>query len=638
MRLLLAGLLAALPGFAAAQDPAAPLFRFFEEEDRSVTALRRTTPSEGSPVAVEVVTREQIKASGAINLWDLLRFRPGMDVIEGRPLQSTGRAVVSIRGIPRDQVSELLVLVDGRSVYSPLTGGVIWQRIPVQIQDIERIEIVRGPNAALYGSNAGLGVINIITRRPGQEPRASATALAGSHATRLGEAAVESGGDSWGARLSGQSRYQSGYPRDADFSRARDFIHQQNGNLRAWLRPGGATTLELMSGFVREGHGKSFQDASQSRGHDWFVMSRLEHRLAPESSLEARLSRTDDTAVSDPDSAGRVTTTRYWQYDAELLHALGWGGGRLHTTYGLAWRYDAARDELHFTTDGPLQTNRTLRGFFHQSIRVAETVSLLGGLNNETATAGGYHKDWQVAALWSPLPEHSFRASYSRSNTKPQLFHRHADFAFDTGGFTGLVGNKDLRPSPLTSYEAGWVGRFLDRALRLELTGFYMSIQDHLNLDQSSGKYPVVHFTYDNTNTVLLRGLESSARWHFAPGRSVFANWTHETVSDQDNHALYVRTTPEDKLNLGADLALPYGLRFSSVAGLKSSYLADSISGSDQRFIPAFWRVDARLGWTARPGLELFVAGQNLAAPYRREFVDGLVVPRLFFGGATVRF
>jgi iron complex outermembrane recepter protein len=634
VRRLLAPLLAcALPAGAWASD-AAPLFRFFEEENRSVTALRRTAPSEGSPVAVEVVTAEQIKASGAINLWDLLRFRAGMDVIEGRSSQSSNRAVVSVRGIPRDAVSELLVLVDGRSVYSPIAGGVLWQRLPVQIQDIERIEIVRGPNSALYGSNAGLGVINIITRRPDGEPRASATALAGSHSTRLGEAAAELGGESWGGRVSGGARSQQGYPSDTDFSRASDFIHQQNGNLRAWKRSGG-TTLELLTGFVREGHGRSFQNGSQSRGLNHFQTVRLDHALAPESRVEARLSRTDDEAVVDPDSNRSVLTTRYWQYEAEALHSFGWAQGRLQTTYGLGWRYDAARAGSLFGAADPLKTNRTLRGFGHQTVRVTDTVQLMGGLSHETANAGGYHKDWQVAALWSPLEDHALRASYSRSNTKPQLFHAFA--RHQANAFVTVQGGRDLRPSPLTSYEAGWTGHFLGRALKAEITGFYMSIQDHLNLDQTGAAFPVT-MEWNNTNTVLLRGIEASTRWRFAPGRSVYANWTHETVSDQDNHALYVRTTPEDKLNLGTDLALPFALRLSGNAGLKSSYLADSISGQNQRFIPAFWRVDARLGWTARPGLELFAAGQNLAAPYRREFVDGLVVPRMFFGGATVRF
>lgn len=635
MRRLLAAALAALLAVpASAREAADPLFRFFEDETRSSTALRRVAASQDSPVAVEVITAEQIKASGAVNLWDLLRFRAGMDVVEGRAYEGANRAVVSIRGIPRDTVSELIVLVDGRAAWSPVSGGVLWQRLPVQIQDIERIEIVRGPNSTLYGSNAGLGVINIITRRPDGQTRGSVGGLAGSQSTRLGEAAAETGGEGWGARLSGGSRAQGGYPRASDLSRASDFIHQQNGNLRAWKRTGAGTTVEFLAGFLREGHGRIFQEESQSRGLNHFQTLRVEHETDAGHTLEARVSRTDDTAVTDPDARGEVATTRYWQYESEALHSFSWGGDRLRTTYGLGWRYDAARSNTLFGAD-PLQTNRTLRGFGHQAVRITQSLQLLGGLSHETANAGGDHKDWQVALLWSPLEEHALRASYSRSNNKPQLFNRYANLEINP--FAGVIGSKVLRPSPLTSYEAGWTGHFLDRALRAELTGFYMSIKDHLNLDRTSGPYPFT-LQYDNTNTVLLRGIEASTRWRFAPGRSVYANWTHETVSDQDAHTLYIKTTPEDKLNLGFDLALPAAFRFSGNAGMKSAHLADSVSGNAQYPVPAFWRLDARLGWTPRPGLELFAAGQNLAAPYRREFPDGLVVPRLFFGGATVRF
>jgi outer membrane receptor protein involved in Fe transport len=277
-----------------------------------------------------------------------------------------------------------------------------------------------------------------------------------------------------------------------------------------------------------------------------------------------------------------------------------------------------------------------VRGFLHQSIRVLPTVSIMGGLNNETANAGGYHKDFQGAVLWSPTEEHSLRLSYSRANTKPQILNRYADFNAN-GGFVHVAGNQQISPSPLTSYEAGWRGLFLDHALTLELTGFYTEIRDHLNLDQTSGP-AFINFTYDNTNTVILRGLEASLRWRAGPGRSFYTNYTEETVADQDAHAIYLNTTPRHKVNLGFDWALPLHLRASMNAGWKDAYMADSTAGAAQEAVPAFWRLDARVSWSPAAWLELFVAGQNLERPYRREFVDGLVVPRRIQGGMTVRF
>jgi len=633
-------------GAAASGAGAEPVFKFFQEEASATTALRRPAPVDRSPLAVDVITAEEIKASGAVNVWDLLRFRVGVDVIEGRSDAGTDRAVVSVRGIPRDSVTELQVLIDGRSVYSPLNGGVIWEHLPVQIQDIQRIEIVRGPNAALYGSNAGTGVINIITRRPSKEFAASATGMAGTQGFRQGQAAVETARESWGARLSASDRAQGGFPKADGTGTANDWLHEQKMNFRSWYAVDSRTDLELLAGIVQEGHGENLVNDPQVQGLDHFQTLHLTHGFDGGSTLEARVSRTDDGLTSSPDVNGVVSDTRYWQYDAEAFHSVPWADGRLRTTYGTSWRYAAARSNTIFGPDAADVTNRTVRGFMHQEIKVADSVSLLGGVSLETENIGGFHKDFQVAALWSPVEDQSLRASYARANTTPGLLNRYANLKFPVpisgvGTFTGQVyGSQNLNPSPLTDYEAGWTGRFLDRALIAEFTGYYMFITDHINLDSANvtDGTSVTALTYDNTNTVQLRGMEASLKWRFEPGRSVYANYTRETVTDQDHHSLYINTTPKNKFNAGFDLALPELLRLSANAGYKDAYLADSNTGTAQDMIPAYWRLDARLGWQACPSLELFVAGRNLLAATRREYIDGLVVPRIVEGGMTLRY
>ena len=523
----------------AAADPLEKkeAFRFFSEERSASTMLKRVAPTQGSPVAVDVVTAGDIRASGAVNLWDLLRFRVGLDVVEGRSNDGSNRAVVSVRGIPRDGTHELLVLLDGRSVYDPLSGATLWERIPVQLQDIERIEIVRGPNAALSGSNAGLGVINIITRRPVASYAGAATIKGGTQ--RLGElaAAGEVAGKRAGLRLSAMSRTQGGAPTATDPSvQGHDFLHRHYGNLRGWASFGDAR-LELLSGISRQDYGKMSTNHPQDRDLSHFQMLRLDSPTGPDSSVELRVARNESLSGEYSSVTGVDKSSRFWQYDAEGFHTISWGEGRLQTTYGAAWRYAASASSYLYGAT-PLQTNRTVRGFLHQSIRILPTVSIMGGINHETANAGGYHKDFQGALMWSPVDEHSFRASYARANVKPQLLHRYADF-YTSSGFVHIAGNQELKPSPLTNYEAGWMGLFRDQALKVELTGFYTEIRDHINLDQTAGP-ATVNYQYDNTNTVILRGFEAALRWRFAPGRSVYSNYTQETVADQDAHDVYV--------------------------------------------------------------------------------------------------
>jgi iron complex outermembrane receptor protein len=307
----------------------------------------------------------------------------------------------------------------------------------------------------------------------------------------------------------------------------------------------------------------------------------------------------------------------------------------------MQWLYAAATSNEIFGPGAGVETNRTARGFFHQEIKVTDSLDILGGLSQETANIGGYERDFQVATLWSPLQDQSFRASYSRANTMPGLLYRYADVTFPVGGgATGSVaGGQNVGPSPLTDYEAGWMGSFLDRALTAEFTGYYMYVQNHVNLDAANPIPPAVYgLTYDNTNTVQLRGMEASVKWRFQPGRSVYANYTRETVTDQDGHDLYIDTTPKNKFNTGFDLALPERLRFSANAGYKDAYLADSNTGTAQDVIPAYWRLDVRVGWKPCDRLELFVSGQNLLYAAHREYIDGLEVPRTIQGGATLRY
>jgi iron complex outermembrane receptor protein len=631
-------LLAALAPAARAASGGDTVFEFFSEEARATTALRRPASTDASPLAVDVITRREIEASGATNVWDLLRFRVGLDVETARSQAGYDRAVVSVRGLPRDAVTELRVMVDGRPVNSAMDQGVIWNLVPVQLQDLERVEIVRGPNAALYGSGAGTGVINFITRKPARGFAASATAEGGTQDTRMGAASVEGSGRAWGARASASDRFEGPNPAADGSGPADDWLRKQQGDVRAWFKPAEHLDLELQAGGVREGHGFVKSGDHAELGSDHYETLRLTRDFDGGGLLDLRLSRTDDQLFGYPDTNGGRSQTRWWRYEAEAYHSVPWRDGRLRTTYGIDWRYDAATADAVFGPDAGVKTNRTVRGFFHQEIKVLDTLSVLGGVSNETADAGGWHKDYQVAALWTPREDQSVRASYARANTMPGLLNRYAHQSFNNGNAV-VIGSTLLNPSPLTDYELGWTGRFAERRVETSLTAYYTVIKDHLNLDQTANP-PGYYYTlqYDNTNTVQLHGVEASAKWRVTPGRSVYANVTHETVTDQDAHALYLRTTPQFKANLGFDAELPWGLRASANAGYKDLYLADSNTGTSQYLIPGFWRLDARLAWTPRPRLTLFVSGANLLAPSRREYLDGLVVPRTVYGGATIRY
>src|SRR5882724_4779476 len=139
-------------------------FQFFQEEAKVVTASRIPESRQKAAATTYVVTREDIQASGAQNIWDLLRSVPGVDVMQTR----TDQAEVSIRGLNQPLNNRTLILLDGKTVLNGFFDFVTWESIPVTLDQIDRIEVVEGPASAVYGANAVNGVINIITKTPEQ--------------------------------------------------------------------------------------------------------------------------------------------------------------------------------------------------------------------------------------------------------------------------------------------------------------------------------------------------------------------------------------------------------------------------------------------------------------------------------------
>lgn len=626
-----------LVGSLGAAENADP-FSFFEQEHHVITAARQSQPLRQSPVAVEVITRRDIQNSPAADFWDLLRFRAGLDVIDGRSTTGANRAVVSVRGFNRDLVTELQVLVDGRSVYGPVSGGVLWQQIPVQLQDIERIEIVRGPNAALYGANAGLGVINIITRRPARRLSLEGGGTVGTQKTRIGEGAVETAGRSGGLRLSHTWRNNEGYPSALAGGVENDFLQSNKANARGWWQPSAGTVLEGFAGGAWDNFGKpALADDPRAMTYSHFQMGRLRQSLWEGSSLELTLSRNDATQSQDVGTAD-YQDTRYYQYDSEAVHHFEWGRGALQTTWGGAWRYVGAQSR-EILGDHRTHVNRSWRLFYHQRARVHEQVSLVGGVSYEDPDVGTRHKDWQAAVVYTPTAEHALRAGYALAHTDPYIVH--TDINYRQPPVYSVVGNPTVESYPLRNAEVGYRGELAGRSLVLESAFFYTTIRDHVDTERVNGP-AFLNYTYLNQNMIIARGVEATVRFR-GPGWTGYVNYTYEHITDAIGHRLFTETTPPHKLNVGGYLDLGRGLTASIDAGWKDGYLADSIAagavpGMDKRHVNAFWRLDAKLGWRPLPDVELFVKGRNLLVPRRREYVDGLLVPRIILGGVSVRW
>jgi iron complex outermembrane recepter protein len=148
---------------------------YFEEFPVTLTSTRLSQPIEDTPNSMTVIDKEMIRAMGALSIPDILRLVPGFTV----GFYAGSRATASYHGLSDQYARDMQVLIDGRSVYDPAYGGVSWSDMPIDIEDINRIEVIRGPNATAFGSNAYAGVINIITENPADAFGAKISATVG---------------------------------------------------------------------------------------------------------------------------------------------------------------------------------------------------------------------------------------------------------------------------------------------------------------------------------------------------------------------------------------------------------------------------------------------------------------------------
>ena len=634
-RLLAAGLALSAAAPARAADDA---FEFYKEEAQVVTASRRPEPALRAPAAVDVVTAEDIKAYGFKEIWDVLRYRVGMDVLDGSSLDGN-RALVSSRGFTKEFVAEMLVLVDGRTVYNPLIGGVYWKSLPVQMQDIERIEIVRGPNAVLYGSNAGLGVINIITKKPAETSLASAEAWGGTQGSVGTSESGTAAGAGGGIRVSHEYRSQDNDATPSGTGSSNDFAHTQKLNARARWNPDAKTEWELRGGgsWLTAGIPGS-PNSPTAENTENFQALHAARTLGASSGIEASLSRSEATVNAVPLLTG-PTYARTYQYDAEALHHFACLDERVKSDWGGSWRLSGADSNQVFST-GPRTSSTLVRGFMHHAARVAEPLTLTGGVSLEHSNTGGTQPAWQAAALYEPATDQLLRLSYSMAPTIPSLFFTDGNFLIAPN--LRIVAPARLDPEKISSWELGWNGRFLDGALKPAVTLYYMSVRS-LDFAFIQPGVPAVQST-DNRNAALARGAELSVEHALSPASAVFANYTYEEITtakgaDSTGND-YGRSTPEHKFNVGGRAALARGVTVSAILGYKDNYHTVSSRGPAAGGLdsPRSFRLDARLAWMPRPGWELFLAGQNLLQPYTVEYADGAANPRSVRGGLSARF
>ncbi len=615
---------------------------FFEEMPIVLSVSRLPQRLDETPGAVTVLDRDMIRRSGARDLADLLRLVPGFQTStsfeSGAPLASYhgGFNSVSVR---------MQVLVDGRSAYSTfLFGSVAPGLMSVALEDIERIEVLRGSNSAAYGARAMLGVVNIVTRHTDASQGSLAKLTSGQNGIRDVQAAIGWRSDNAGYRIGVDSRADDGLAGSNGHNRVQRF------NFRSDWRTSLDDTVELRTGTLGIDAGRGFvgqagappRDGAYKSGYvqlDWRRVLGLNDDLA------LTLSRTQEdyrdvfsysllsirplidflgipftTDSIDISASGQAIND-----SVSLQHTFRRGDG-LRLVWGGEWRRERVTSQPVFNTSEVLVTDFK-RLFANAEWRLSNYWLLNAGFMGEQNNRLGFSLAPRVMLNWHLQPGHTLRAGVSQAFRPPSLFETNSNVRYSYPGLpiplqvTSLA-RGNLQSERLLARELGYLasvpqwGAALDvRVFQERLGGF--TERQRYDLPAGSSLLPSTPLDYYNSEGFVIRGLEYQLNWKPWQGAQLGFSQAHTrlTVINSSVFSDVAFATPERvstlffRQNFPADLDLSLLHQDSS----KNSLIG---SGSNKR---AFRRTDVRIGkslrWGDRRG-EFALVVQNLGQPF----------------------
>jgi iron complex outermembrane receptor protein len=605
-----------------------------------------------TPAAVSVVTRDDIRRSGVTTLVDALRLVPGVQVAR----IDSNKWAVGVRGFASSLTRSVLVMIDGRSVYTPLFAGTYWEMQDVLLEDVERIEVIRGPGGSLWGANAVNGVINVITRSSRETRGAYATVGAGTQ--ERAQIGVRYGGAS-GERLTYRvyakvfDRGPGFHPTGAEF----DSWSMGQAGFRADWERGAADSVEVHGDLYRGDAGnrttvnalsapfvETIDADTRLRGGN--LVARWRHLSASGTDwgLRTYYDRTDrrETTFGEGRDTFDVEVQRRGTHGR---HDLVVGGG-----YRLSSGTVDSVPTVQFVP--PRRTDHLWSGFFRDELSFAEgRFVLAAGSKLEHNGYSGFEVQPTLQALWAPKPGHSLWASAARAVRTPSRVEHDLTLTAIADPrapvFIRLVGNSQFRSEKVFTMEVGYRVR-VGGDVTLDGVAFHNTHRDLLSTERGAPQREsspppervVIPLLIRNGVRGSSYGLEVAAQtsprkwWHLGGSYAYLrlelepAAGSNDVSSEGTNRNSPRHTVVlESRTDIGRRIDLDLMLRF-----------VDELAAGR---IPSYTSLDARLAWRPRAAVELAVVGQNLLEPHHLEFTGSagrtVEVRRGVYGTVTWR-
>ena len=594
--------------------------------------------------AIQVITNEDIRRSGATSIPEALRLADNLEVAQ---INSHDWAI-SARGFNANLANKLLVLIDGRAVYTPLYGGVLWNVQDYLLEDIDRIEVISGPGGTLWGANAVNGVINIITK--------AARDTQGLYAQAAGGKELQ---DLTGVRYGGQLApdvylriYGKYFDRGAELtsagSSADDSWHMGRAGFRMDAEPSGQNRLTLQGDFYSGI--EDFAAAGDGGLSGGNVLSRWTHTISADASMSLQFYY-DHTHIEQPYAASPPApfysgfpaaslTDDLDTYDLDFQYHFTWGE-RQKLVWGLGYRATHEVDEdlaiVRFLP--PVLDQSLYSGFAQDEMMLSRDVYLTIGTKLEHNDYTGFEVQPSARLQWNLDPQQLLWAAVSRAVRTPSRYDR--DLVVPTGLINApppyqfpadyLKGSSDFVSETLIAYEIGYRAEIGPR-LSTAISTFYNDYSDLRSATATPATalyvfpYPIY---FQNNLEGETHGLELTATYqirewwrlragydllqehiHVKPGQVDVTDASNETADPQQQFAL------RSSMDMPRNIALDAALRWVDTLHINDGPTGGPVVG----IVPSYFELDSRLAWHPTPRLELSIVGQNLLHDHHIEY------------------
>ncbi|BAO44105.1 TonB-dependent receptor plug domain-containing protein [Thiolapillus brandeum] len=602
--------------------------------------------------AIFVITQEDIRRSGVTSIPEALRLAPGLQVAH----IDANKWAISSRGFNNQFANKLLVMIDGRTVYTPTFSGVYWDVQDTLLEDIDRIEVIRGPGAAVWGANAVNGVINIITRNAGQTEGGLVSLAAGNQEKALAGFRYGTGiGDQAAARIyvkytdrdaswfpsmdgEGDDGWQSlraGFRADGELSQ-RDlwtiqgdmYDTDQNQTVLEWKDPS-LPENAIYAPFYAVPWVKDTVDSS-----GWNLLARWERNASTGSNtqLQIYLDHTDRSEMILDQTHDTLDIDFQQQLSPLSAHDLIWGLG-----------YRRIRDDFDNTFLGAMNPERSTRDLYSAFVQDEIVLSpqqwrLILGSKFEHNDYTGFEVQPSIRMLWTPDSHNTFWGAVSRAVRTPSRLERGSRMVsiivppippyVPQPTVVHSLGNENFDSEKMLAYELGYRTHPREN-ISLDLALFYNDYDDLRSFEAVQPQDLLSDVTFDNKLSSNSYGLELVLDWWPLDWWRLQASYSYLRVSvspdknsvDPDsNNPLSEGSSPDHQLTVRSMMDLRDDLSLDLWASYVDELSRTAYSLKDSS-VPAYTSFNARLAWTPARNIELSLVGQNLFDDHHPEFI-----------------